>query len=80
MEDLSDVVPDVDVAEPMVGPPAEEGQYVPYFDEDGYHDGVLEVNHHESDEDVAAIEPTPVEPGWEQESPSAAEPGDAPKG
>ena len=80
MEDLSDVVPDVDVAEPMVGPPAEEGQYVAYFDEDGYHGGVLEVNHQESDEDAAAIEPTPVEPGWEQESPSAAEPGDAPKG
>ncbi|MBN8413190.1 MFS transporter [Halomonas denitrificans] len=50
MEDLSDVVPDVDVAEPIVGPPVEEGQYVAYFDDAGFHDGVL--HHHEATEAI----------------------------
>ncbi|ERL51473.1 MFS transporter [Halomonas huangheensis] len=43
MEDLSDVLPDVEVAEPLVGPPSEENQYVAYYDDDGFHGGVLET-------------------------------------
>ncbi|MGY4877198.1 MFS transporter [Vreelandella aquamarina] len=33
-EDLSDVVPDVDVAEPLVGPPEQEESQVTYFEDD----------------------------------------------
>lgn len=33
MEDLSGAVPEVDVAEPMVGPPAADESRVAYFDE-----------------------------------------------
>lgn len=32
VEDLSEVVPDVDVAEPLVGPPREEDDHIEYFD------------------------------------------------
>ncbi|WP_372614270.1 MFS transporter, partial [Halomonas sp.] len=32
MEDLSDVVPDVAVAEPLVGPPTQDASYVLYYD------------------------------------------------
>lgn len=45
MEDLSDAVPDVDVAEPIVGPPVEENHYVAYYDEEGFHDGYSDALH-----------------------------------
>lgn len=35
IEDLSDVVPDVDVAEPVVGPPREDQSHVDYYVENG---------------------------------------------
>ncbi|MYL22483.1 MFS transporter [Halomonas alkaliantarctica] len=34
LEDLSDAVPDVEVAEPIVGPPAEDESHVTYYDDD----------------------------------------------
>ncbi|MGM1052897.1 MAG: MFS transporter [Pseudomonadota bacterium] len=39
MEDLSGAVPEVDVAEPMVGPPAADESHVAYFDEEALLEG-----------------------------------------
>ena len=33
LEDLSDVVPEVDVAEPVVGPPQEDENHITYYDD-----------------------------------------------
>jgi hypothetical protein len=33
LEDLSDVVPEVDVAEPVVGPPQEDESHITYYDD-----------------------------------------------
>ncbi|MDX1714223.1 MAG: MFS transporter, partial [Halomonas venusta] len=33
LEDLSDVVPDVDAAEPIVGPPSEDQTHIVYYDD-----------------------------------------------
>lgn len=46
MEDLSDVLPDFAVAAPLVGPPTEERQYVAYYDDDGFHEGIREAMYH----------------------------------
>src|SRR5699024_7958299 len=34
LEDLSDAVPDVEVAEPVVGPPREDDTHIEYFEDD----------------------------------------------
>lgn len=67
MEDLSDVLPDVEVAEPLVGPPTEEGQYVAYYDDDGFHEGVREAMH-DSATDVAPAQPPEAESAGGSES------------
>ena len=52
MEDLSDVMPEVEVAEPLVGPPLAENDYVAYYDEDGFHEGTLETMQDTSSENA----------------------------
>src|SRR5690554_5480538 len=54
MEDLSDAVPEVEVAEPLVGPPSADESHVAYFDE-----GAAPAGGAPAQEELPGIEPVP---------------------
>lgn len=59
MEDLSGVVPDVEVAEPLVGPPPADEAHVAYFDEEEALRADLSVQEMSGQEELPGIEPLP---------------------